>query len=92
MVTLVECETNLPSCKLRDQVQLHIGDNGVVEKLRLHDDWHRVNKMVNLWEMSGVAGIGTSALEMNFSAILDDGTVILLSHDLLSEEWYVNSH
>jgi hypothetical protein len=45
--------------------------------------------MINLWEMSGVASMGRPTLEMKFRAVLDDGRDVLLSHDVLSEDWYV---
>ena len=89
MVTLIERQAILSSENIRDQVHLQISSKGVVEGFRLHNDWHKVSKMINLWEMSGVASMGKPTLEMKFRAVLDDGRDVLLSHDVLSEDWYV---
>ena len=89
MVTVIERQSALATENIREQVELQIGPNSVVEGFRLHDNWHKVSKMVNLWEMSGVVSMGKPVLEMKFQAILDDGTGVLLSHDVLAENWYV---
>lgn len=89
MVTVIGLQSILSSENIRDQVQLQIGPKGVVEGFRLHNDWHKVSKMVNLWEMNGGASMGKPTLEMKFRAVLDDGRDVLLSHDVLSEDWHV---
>lgn len=89
MVTVIERQSLLTTENIREQVQLQVGTDSVVEGFRLHDNWHKVSKMVNLWEMSGVVSMGKPVLEMKFHAILDDGRDVLLSHDVLSENWYV---
>ncbi|MEC9308382.1 MAG: hypothetical protein VX966_02615 [Chloroflexota bacterium] len=89
MVTVIERQSVSATENIREQVQLQIGPDSIVEGFRLHDNWHKVSKMINLWEMSGVVSMGKPVLEMKFQATLDDGTDVLLSHDVLAENWYV---
>lgn len=87
MVTATKVHNVAKANDIDLSVELLCGSKAGMTKVFIGDIWYKVNSITNLWDISGDVSHGIPSLYMKFRAVLEDGHEIILSHNIMDQQW-----